>query len=137
MYPAPKLLIAARIREPREPARFFQQSLFEGCVEFDCLGHEPPVDAYAAIVDALIDDPQALLLYSYGVFGETPAYLPLGHDIAYAVLPKCRPFLGRVLRQIAGAAAVGYCRPARLTEIRNEGFADAHFCLILIKAQHL
>ena len=137
MYPAPKLLIAARIREPREPARFFQQSLFEGCVEFDCLGYEPPVDAYAAIVDALIDDPQALLLCSYGVFGETSSYLSLGYDIAEAILLEGRPFLRCVLRQIAGASAVGHRWAAGLAKVRDEGFADAHLCLVVCKPQRL
>ena len=137
MYPVLELLVAAGIGEPCELTRLIQQSPLEGRVELDCLGHEPPVDMYAAIVDALIDDPQALLLCSYGVFGETPADLSLGHDIAEAILLEGRPSLGRVLRQIAGAAAVGHRWAAGLAKVRDEGFADAHLCLILIKAQHL
>ena len=132
-----ELFAACGIRQACKCFGMRDDAPLEICVKVNRLRHKLRIDADAAIVDALIELPQLLLPDPHREVGETPADLSLGHNIAHAVIPKRRPFLRRVSWQIPFAAAVDFRGLAGLAKIRDQLFADAHFCFVICEAQRL
>ena len=135
--PAFELFAARGIRQACKCFGMRDDAPLEICVKVNRLRHKLRIDANAAIVDSLVEPPQLLLPDPHREVGESSADLPLGYNVAHAVLLEQRPFLRRALRQIPFATTVDLCRFAWLAEIRDQLFSDAHFCFVVCEAQRL